>query len=138
MKEFLNTYKKLSSDNLSLLSEIYAPEIVFTDPAHEIRGLEQLTRYFRNLYTNIDSINFEFSSPLQQEDKGYVQWKMTFSHPKLRKGSDITVAGATFLHFEDSGKVIYHRDYFDLGSMLYQHIPLLGRVIQSINRRLGT
>jgi len=35
------------------------------------------------------------------------------------------------LKFAD-GKVISHRDYFDLGEMLYEHIPLLGGVIKSI------
>lgn len=138
MEHFLKTYQRINKDNLDLLSEIYGSEIVFIDPAHEIRGLAQLTGYFRNLYRDINHINFDFHHPLQMNDVGYVQWTMTFSHPGMKKGKDINVEGATFVRFENDSKVIYHRDHFDLGSMLYQHIPFLGGIIKSINRRLGT
>jgi hypothetical protein len=32
-------------------------------------------------------------------------------------------------------KVVYHRDYLDLGAMLYEQLPLLGRVIRSLKNR---
>lgn len=137
MEKFLTTYQALNADNLEILSEIYGAEVVFIDPAHEIQGLWQLTEYFKKLYRDINHINFNFHHPLQMNDVGYVQWSMTFSHPSIKKGKDIVVEGATFVRFGDKGKVVYHRDHFDLGSMLYQHIPLLGGVIKTINRRLG-
>ncbi|HGP4674712.1 TPA: nuclear transport factor 2 family protein, partial [Vibrio cholerae O1] len=40
------------------------------------------------------------------------------------------------LHFAE-GKVTYHRDYFDMGEMLYEQLPVLGQVIRAIKRRLG-
>ncbi len=138
MENFLSTYQKLNADNLALLSEIYSPEIVFIDPAHEIQGLTPLTKYFANLYKNINHINFEFHQPLKADNAGYVQWTMTFSHPSMKKGQNITVEGATYIRFAEDGRVSYHRDHFDLGCMIYQHIPGLGRVIKTINRRLGT
>lgn len=138
MEKFLKIYRTLDASNLELLSEIYEDEIVFIDPAHEIKGLPHLTEYFRQLYQDINHINFEFEHPLRVQDAGYVQWAMTFSHPSIKKGKDIVVEGATCIRFGDEDKVIYHRDYFDLGSMLYQHIPILGSIVKTINRRLGT
>ncbi len=137
MDNFLNTYQRLNRDNLALLSEIYRPEIIFVDPAHKIEGLTLLTEYFNNLYRNINHISFEFHNPLKVELSGYVQWTMTFSHPSIKKGQNISVEGATYVRFAEDGKVLFHRDHFDLGSMVYQHIPGLGRVIRTINRRLG-
>ena len=34
-------------------------------------------------------------------------------------------------------KVYRHRDYFDAGALLYEHVPLLGRVIRWLKRRMG-
>ncbi|HDY7901818.1 TPA: nuclear transport factor 2 family protein, partial [Vibrio vulnificus] len=53
-----------------------------------------------------------------------------------KKGACVEVKGVSHLKFE-AGKVIYHRDYFDLGEMLYENLPLLGGIIRAIKQRLG-
>ncbi|MEL7287824.1 MAG: nuclear transport factor 2 family protein, partial [Pseudomonadota bacterium] len=63
-------------------------------------------------------------------------WTMDLQHPKLQKGAPISVNGVSHLKFRD-GQVIYHRDYFDLGEMLYENLPLLGSVVRTIKQRLG-
>ena len=138
MKDFLEIFKSLSSENLHRLAEIYTDDIRFVDPAHEINGLDNLRSYFEKLYANATSVDFDFHEPMRLEQRGYVQWIMHFSHPRLQSGRVIEVPGSSFLHFSDSDKVFHHRDYFDLGSMLYQHLPVLGGVVRSINRRLGS
>ena len=137
MDAFLETYTRLKADNLHLLREIYTPEIHFIDPVHELRGLDELTKYFLHLYANITSIHFAFMHPQRVGEQGYVQWLMTYSHPRLNGGRLIKMPGATFLQFEKNGKVCIHRDYYDLGAMLYQHLPLLGPAVRFVNRRLG-
>lgn len=138
MKEFLEIYQKLNAENLDLLGRIYTPEIHFIDPAHEIRGLPQLEVYFKALYANITQIHFDFLPPFSNETEGYVQWQMTFSHPRLNGGESITVPGTSFVKFDIDGKVFFHRDYFDLGAMVYQHVPVLGSLVSYINERLGS
>ena len=138
MKDFLEVFNSLTSDNLHRLEEIYTSDIHFVDPAHEIHGLENLRDYFAKLYANVTSVNFDFREEMSSGQNGYVQWDMHFAHPRLNGGRSIIVPGASFLRFSTAGKVIFHRDFFDLGSMLYQHLPLLGGVVRSINRRLGS
>lgn len=134
---FLEVYQQLNGNSLELLEKIYAEDIVFIDPAHEIQGLDKLTQYFSALYQNITSIDFTFTSRLSGDSVAYVQWDMRFSHPQLRKGEIIALPGMTYLQFNANGQVYHHRDYFDLGCMLYEHIPILGKVVTSIKRRLG-
>lgn len=135
---FLAVYEQLGADNLDLLERIYSQEVHFCDPAHEIRGLDALRRYFAALYKNVDSVDFTFSRRHLSGDEAYLSWRMTLRHPRLARGRAIGVDGLSYLQFDDSGKVRYHHDYFDLGAMLYEHLPLLGSVIKTIKRRLGT
>lgn len=137
MEKFLQMYKELSHDNLHLLEGVYSSDISFVDPAHEINGLNQLTEYFAALYQNVEAITFDFHNTLQQDKACYLQWDMTFRHKSLARGKSIVVSGSTFLQLDDQNKVCYHRDYFDLGEMLYEHIPILGTVVTGIKRRLG-
>lgn len=137
MKNFLEIYQILNKDNLHLLRSIYADNVHFIDPAHEIYSLENLTDYFSSMYNNIESIAFDFHDTLQVDNAGYVQWDMTFVHKKLAGAQPIVVTGVTFLQTDENGKVIYHRDFFDLGEMIYEQVPILGRLVTSIKKRLG-
>lgn len=137
MDNFLKTYNRLDAGNLELLDDIYSEHVRFVDPAHEIVGLGRLRAYFAVLYANVNSIEFDFLREMRVGDEGYVQWRMTFSHRRLRGGRPVVVEGASYLQFDVTGKVSFHRDYFDLGAMLYEHLPVLGRVIGELKRRLG-
>jgi ketosteroid isomerase-like protein len=138
MDTFLNAYRQLNRNTLYLLDDMYDTDVLFIDPAHQIKGREELRKYFSNLYENISTIDFHFHSPIRNDNEGYVHWEMVYSHPKIGKGREIKVHGASFLHFTTEGKVRYHRDFFDLGTMLYQHLPILGPIVKSINRRLNS
>lgn len=138
LDDFLAVYRQLTADNLDLLDTIYSRNIEFCDPAHEIRGLDALRRYFAELYRNADSVAFSFSRRHLVDDEAYLSWRMSLRHPKLARGRTIEVDGMSYLQFDGAGKVRYHRDYFDLGAMLYEHLPLLGSLVKTIKRRLGT
>lgn len=138
MARIAQTYNQLNADTLSLelLASLYHPDVEFIDPLHRHQGLPQLLAYFTKLYANVRSIRFEFDAQLLDGDQGLMTWTMIFSHPKLKKGQAIQVAGASHLRFAGD-KVIVHRDYFDAGAMLYQHLPLIGRVIHWLKKRMS-
>jgi limonene-1,2-epoxide hydrolase len=130
------TYQKLSKDNLHLLEHIYHQDVVFEDSAHRFEGWPALSAYFDTLYTNVIKCDFTILHQQQVDDTGFLTWTMELQHPKLNKGEVVLVNGVSQLHFADQ-KIIYHRDYFDLGEMLYENIPLLGLIIRNIKQRLG-
>lgn len=137
MEKFLRMYQNLHADNVETLKTVYREDVRFVDPAHEINGIADLTAYFSALYTNINSIHFSFLEPLVVDSKGYVRWEMTFSHRRLAGGQPVVVNGVTYLEFDEQGMVYFHQDYFDLGVMLYEQIPLMGRMVKSIKKGLG-
>ena len=137
MEKFLRMYQNLRADNLQTLRSVYRDDVRFIDPAHEINGIDNLTAYFSALYKNIDAIHFAFCDPMVVDNRGYAGWEMTFSHRRLGGGKPIIVEGVTYLEFDDQGSVYHHRDYFDLGVMVYEHVPLLGRLVTSIKKGLG-
>ncbi|CAM2974485.1 nuclear transport factor 2 family protein [Vibrio mytili] len=129
-------YQKLNRSNLHLLNDVYHPDVVFEDAAHRLEGLPELSDYFQSLYANVISCDFDIHDHQQVGDVGFLTWTMFLQHPKLQKGSPIAVNGVSHLKFSQ-GQVIYHRDYFDLGEMLYEHLPVLGSIVKTIKKRLG-
>lgn len=87
LARFVALYQQLNRDELHRLPEVYANEVVFTDPAHRIEGLAALTDYFATLYQRLAYCRFVITSQLQQGRQAWLGWTMTFSHPRLRGGA---------------------------------------------------
>ena len=135
--KFIETYQKLSTDNLHLLADVYHQDIVFIDPMHQLEGFEQLKIYFNELYQKLSYCEFTIEQVIAQDSEAAIYWKMSFQHPRLNSGKVVSVQGSS--HLKGCGdKVIYHRDYLDLGAMLYEQLPFLGRVIRWLKSRAVT
>ncbi|OKY27973.1 hypothetical protein BI291_06795 [Thalassotalea sp. PP2-459] len=135
---FCDTYQSLSADSsFEELALIYHHDVAFIDPMHEINGLVNLTKYFSELYENVAYCQFKITQSFYQHQHAAVYWSMTYQHTKLNSGKPIVVEGHSYLEAK-GGKVIYHRDYLDLGQMLYQHVPILGRIISWLKARIKT
>lgn len=134
LSNFVETYQKLSTDNLELLTSIYHDDVVFIDPLHQVEGLAELQKYFANLYENLSQCDFVIHEVIVEGNQAAIYWHMAYKHPKLNSGKEVFVSGSSRITGEE-GKVIYHRDYLDVGTMLYEHLPIVGRLIKWIKAK---
>jgi len=134
LDKFIDIYSQLSVNNLHLLDELYHQDIIFIDPMHSLQGIAQLKAYFENLYSNLTSCDFTIVQVIHEGNQAAIYWQMKFCHPQLNKGQKVEVSGSSHIQ-GDSNKVTYHRDYVDVGAMLYEHIPFIGKLIAFIKRR---
>jgi len=141
MRQVLTLYERFDPALIAALDQIYHTDVVFEDPVHRVQGVIELRRYFSRLVRGLDECRFEFTDVLEQSgsdgepSQAVLLWIMHYRHPKLRGGKLLTLAGSSHLKYSD--RVLYHRDYFDVGAMLYEQLPLLGGIIRAIKRRLG-
>jgi hypothetical protein len=63
-------------------------------------------------------------------------WKMYLKASGLKGGEEIILNGGSLIKFNDKGLVSYHRDYFDMGEFIYEHIPGLSWIISIVKNRL--
>ncbi|MCE0496237.1 nuclear transport factor 2 family protein [Vibrio salinus] len=137
VETFTKAYNELDGSNLEVLKTVYHEDVVFEDPVHKVCGLPSLLTYFSEMFSNVSECRFDIGDVCQSGSLGYVTWTMTFIHPRINRGQAVCVDGTSHLKFLD-GQVIYHRDYFDMGQMIYEHLPLLGSAIHFIKKRLAT
>ena len=138
LQRFAEEFARLNAGNLERLADLYSADVHFTDPLHEVCGLDELQRSFSELYANVEQLHFEFiSHDLVADGQGYLRWVMSYRHPRLNRGRLISLEGCSLLRWNAEGKVERHRDYFDAGALIYQHVPLLGSAIRWLQRRLA-
>ena len=136
LRRFARQFAELNKDNLQRLNELYATDVHFTDPLHDVKGIGHLRSYFSELYANVSELRFDFYGFDQiGEGEGYLRWVMSYRHPRRAGGGLIRVDGCSHLLWRD--KVYRHRDYFDAGALLYEHVPVVGRAIAWLKRRMG-
>jgi len=85
LARFIGLYQQLDKQQFHRLPEVYAEQVIFTDPAHRIEGLVALGDYFAALYQRLAYCRFTITSQ-QQGAQAWLGWTMTFSHPGLRGG----------------------------------------------------
>lgn len=134
LSNFVTIYQQLATDNLHLLADIYHPQVIFIDPIHQVEGLDNLSHYFENLYQNLSTCSFEIEQVISDDLQASVYWKMVYQHAKLNKGQPVTVFGNSHIQGKDD-KVVFHRDYLDVGAMLYEQLPIFGKLTKWLKSR---
>lgn len=134
LTRFKDYYRDLLAADLAALDEIYSVDILFKDPIHEIKGLACLQDYFASLCGNLVECRTEYLDQLVSQNSAYIKWIMHFRHPRLGN-SLISIRGISHLCFDQ--RIFFHEDSYDMGAMLYEHLPLLGPVVRLLRRRLA-
>lgn len=131
-------YRLLTPAAIGALDTVYHHDVVFSDPACSIIGCRNLQRHFERLLKNIKHCRFEFFDDWQlvQGDAAVLFWRMTLATPALAYGREFSVDGVSRLQYCEA-LIIAHRDYFDLGALLYEQLPLLGGMVRRLRRRLA-
>ena len=137
LQQFLKFYNSLSGNNLTTLWQIYHSDIVFIDPVHRIEGSEALGDYLSHAYARLNHCQFTAKTQCQQGDVGFISWQMELAHQAIGQGKMLQVDGCTELRWHADGRIIFHRDYYDLTDLVYRHVPLLSWMTAQVKRRMA-
>ncbi|MGC8118970.1 nuclear transport factor 2 family protein [Marinobacter sp. VGCF2001] len=136
LRRFCDLFNELDNGNLHKLQQVYSEDVEFQDPFGRVRGLDDLTQYMAGAYSNVIQCRFHFKDPVIQNCWCSQPWTMELRHKRIRGGKAIFVDGISQLVIRD-GKVRYHRDYFDAGQLLYENLPMVGRIIRWVKEQAG-
>ena len=137
IEKFSRFYTDISSMQIDELSNIYEKNVVFIDPIATHKGIESVENYFSRLLKSAKLCEFTIHKKVPAGDDSYVvNWTMSYTSNRLNKGKPVDVDGITILEIINN-KIVFHRDYYDLGQMVYEHIPILGTFIKKIKRKLS-
>ena len=128
-------FESLTADSLRHIGEHYAEGAYFKDPFNEVRGIPGITRIFEHMFVQVHEPRFKVTDRFRAGGSAFLAWDFTFRpKPGARV---ITVRGSSHLRFDETGKVCFHRDYWDVAGELYEQLPVLGALLRMLRRRLS-
>ena len=136
----VNFYEGLSPKTLGRLPEFYHENARFIDPFNDVVGHPGIARIFADMFEKLESPRFVVTGryaamDLTPADEAMLRWELRFKSRLLGPGDQV-IEGLTRLRFEDDGRVILHRDYWDPTQELYAKLPVLGWPVRGLARLL--
>lgn len=116
------------------LATIYAPDARFKDPFQEVQGVAGVAHVFEHMFRTLDAPRFVVIEQLAQGQQALLTWDFHFrfkGNPSAQR-----IHGASHLRFDEAGRITVHRDYWDAAEELYEKLPLLGRLMRWLRRRV--
>jgi limonene-1,2-epoxide hydrolase len=125
-------YDGLTAENaVAKVEGFYAPQVLFEDPFGRVEGKDQVAAYYKKVLAGVLTLQVDVKEEFVSADETVAVWTMTFTHKSLATGERISVDGVTHVRMAD-GKVIGQKNYFDLGALLYENVPILGSFVRWI------
>lgn len=136
-ERFKAIYRDFNHKTIASLDTIYADNVIFEDPISRIQGVGALKSHFESTLNGLVHCSFIFDKEFNAHASYCYEWRMNFAHEKIRSGEDLILHGSSVVVFNENGKVVSHRDYYDMGEMLYENIPVLGSIVRFIKQKLS-
>jgi limonene-1,2-epoxide hydrolase len=115
-------------DAVDALRELYAEDIVFRDPIQVVRGIDDFVAMNHRLLRRMRTLEWTVVRARGDDSEAFLEWTM---HGATKLGIKVTVEGITRARARD-GRIIDHRDYWDLGELLASTIPRGQRILHTL------
>ena len=121
LREFKEWFINLNESTLDNIVSYYDENVFFKDPFNEFYGREKLKNLFIHMFITLKNPHFVFIDNIENSEDVFLTWDFIFSYKeKLFK-----IHGSSHLKLNDEEKIVYHRDYWDVGEEILLKIPLI-------------
>lgn len=140
---YLDCLARLDEAHLDALLALCTPDVRFRDPFNDVRGGAAFRAVFADMLEKLEDIEFLVDARALEDAPraegvrlALVTWRLRARLPRLG-GATWTVAGCSEIHLDRDGRICAHFDYWDAAGGLYERLPVLGRLLRYLRRRLA-
>jgi steroid Delta-isomerase len=137
IKTLVTFYETLTEQTLVQLRDLYAIDAYFKDPFNEVRDIAAIEKIFAHMFVSLDQPRFVVNTRIAQGSEAFLAWDFKFHIRKFKPHIEQTIRGGSHLRFDDTGHVVFHRDYWDAAEELYEKFPLIGGFMRFLKKRVG-
>jgi len=131
--DYIDFFERLEPASLDRVEEVFEPSARFSDPFNDVTGPRGIRSVFEHMFESCTSPRFRVTERAIEEKVAYLKWRFTFDSGKQIR----SITGVSRVVFGDSGRVLEHEDYWDAAGQVYERLPILGRLLRALRRRLA-
>lgn len=113
-------FSNLTNESISSIDKVYHENAYFKDPFNVFNTRTEIHNLYQKMFLKLESPRFIIDEEFNSSDGSMLLWRFHFKY----KGKSHEIKGASHLKFQE-GKIISHRDYWDVGEELLLKIPVI-------------
>jgi len=121
-----------------VMATLYAEELYYSDTFFIANSRADVERHFASLHDGGNEITLEVFDVMQGAQGTYLVWSATNRFSLLGSSVSANSIGITLFQFDREGRITLQQDFWDSAQGFYQHIPVVGGVVQAIRRRVAS
>lgn len=137
IQALIEFYNGFSAQSVAQFGNFYSADAYFKDPFNEVRGIAAIERIFAHMFTQVAEPRFVVTEQLVASSGAMLVWEFHFRFKLWRHGAPKVIRGVSHLKFDSTGKVCYHRDYWDAAEELYMQLPVIGPVVKKLQQKFS-
>ena len=126
-------FESLSVQTLGTIDKLYSANAHFVDPFNDVRGISAIRTVYAHMFENLGQPRFLVTEVIEQNQRIFMGWMFCFTW----RGRLFEVQGATRFLLSEQGLIEQHQDYWDPSKGIYEKLPILGRILRSLRRRMS-
>ena len=109
LEDYIQYLEKMTSRSVPLLRKLAVPGMHYTDPLHDVRGIDDIVAIFQKRFTDVRSAKYRVSDYAWGKDgqTAYLRWTFTC----LRETGEDVTQGMAEVMFSNEDLVMSHTDY---------------------------
>lgn len=119
--ELFNSLEARNPERVRALEPFYHPDVYFQDPLQVQRGIADFLKAMHAFVNMAKEMRFDITDVVENDGILFLAWDLQMK-PRLPLSVTVTIEGVSHLRLEDS-LIIYHRDHWDVPSMVASAIP---------------
>lgn len=131
-------FESLGPADVARIDTLYAPDAYFKDPFNEVNDVASIRRIFGHMFEQVDTPRFVVTEAFEQGRDAMLAWDFRFAFRRPLPAGEQCIRGCSHLRFDEHGRIVRHRDYWDAAEELYEKLPLLGAMVRRLRRRAAT
>ncbi|NOT17782.1 MAG: nuclear transport factor 2 family protein [Sulfuriferula sp.] len=133
INNLIHYYENLTPAEVENMGTYYSDLSYFRDPFNEVHTLAAIQAIFRKMYQQVDQPTFHIQDKYMSEQALILTWDFSFNL-KIPSRPNKHIHGLSLLRFDESGKINYHRDYWDAAQELYEQLPGIGGIFSLMRK----
>ena len=133
LKELTLWYENLKEGSLDEMDFFYDENVFFKDPFNEIEGRHRLMEIFAHMFETMENPKFVMIDIIENSGSAFLTWDFF-----LRiKGREYKIHGSSHLKFNKENRIVYHRDYWDVGEEILLNVPFIRLIYSYFRKKLA-
>lgn len=134
-RRWADFFETLTPESLDDLPALCVATVRFKDPFNDHTGIQPVRRVFEAMFDTVDVPKFTVQRIAVDGDTAFLSWGFTF---RRKNTADIwSIDGVSEVRFSEDGRVLQHLDHWDASQQFYAKLPLIGRIVRFVARRVG-